>query len=233
MLPSPLAPTVLPATLSVATAFLPPLAALWARRSLAEPAGRVAVCWLVMAAFGAFNMAWYYLGLPLPSLYSSEIVTAAFPVLLLPPTLRWIGGSARRWQWPALLVWLAVWGVGVVSFHDTREFKSIVESVMSAALCVASVWALAARIHESPSELRRTDWFWILTGHVMYFAINMFRGPLIEALVARHWGALLAVNAAILLLYSLTYVVIARGMLVRPAASSRPRGGVARIAQTA
>jgi hypothetical protein len=106
--------------------------------------------------------------------------------------------------------------VAVVVLHESRPFKTIMDPLAAASLGALSALALAAQVRRTQTALARADWFWILTAQVMYFAVTLFREPVVEALVARDWGAVLAVNNAIVLLYSAAYVVTARGMLLRP-----------------
>jgi hypothetical protein len=98
-------------------------------------------------------------------------------------------------------------------------------------MCALSAAALAAQVRRESAAPARADWLWILTGHVMYFAINIVRMPLLESLVAGHWDAIVAVSNAFELLHIVVYVVIARGMLLsaRPA-TARYAGPVGQAA---
>jgi len=219
---SPLSLSNLPATLAMGIAFAPPLAALWARRSVVrDPAGRIAVGWLLMALAGSVGFVRYFVfGLP-PMTSLSFFVTPLSPVLLAPPTLTWVGGNAKRWQWPALAAWLALCLVAGVVLRDTRAFKTVLDPLMSLSMFTLSGVALAMQVRRNPVSIGRTNWFWILTGQMMYFVTDTFRQPIMESLVARHLtDAMMPVNGALMLLYSLTYLVIARGMLLRSSAAS-------------
>ena len=221
---SPLFSTFLPSTISVGMAFLPPIAAVRARRSvLRDPAGQVALCWLVMALAGFAQFVGLLLK-PGTAIPVSFLVTALFPLLLLPPTLTWIGGSAKRAQWAILAVWAVVWVAAIVTLRDLRPFNLVVDPVMSSGLAVASALALAAQVRRAPARLLQADWFWILVAHVVYFVTMMLRMPIIETLVAHHWAASLEVHNGIMLLYSVLYVMIARGMLLR-VSDERGRAG--------
>jgi hypothetical protein len=208
--------------LATVLAFLPPVAALRSRYPFRrEPAGQVAACWLVMALLGLAQLLWFASGHSLARVPSTAVTTALFPLMLAPPSLTWIGPAAKRWQWHGCAVWLAFWAFAVVKVPDPRTFHAIVTPVMSLGMAAVSAAALAACVLRTTVADRRADWFWILLGHVVYFATSSFRGPLIEALVARHWNAAVAVSNGILLLYCAVYVVITRGMLLRPRASRR------------
>jgi hypothetical protein len=217
-----------PSLLASALAFLPPAAALWTGRPLhRDPAGRVALAWLFMALAGVTQLVVYMVA-PRAPVPVTLVVTGVFPVLLLPPTLAWIGGRARRVQWPVLGVWLALYVAVCLRMghlQQSREFKLLADPVMSAGMAVASAWALAAQVRRAPDQIGRADWFWILVAHVLYFAVMMFRMPLIEAAVARNWAAAIDVHNGVMLLHCAVYVLLARGMLLRRAADDgRPTG---------
>jgi len=234
MIASPLSLDMLPTTLATWTAFLPPAAALWRRRAVGrDRVTWLGAAWLVMAAIGCVGYLRYFvLGLS-PRTPLTYVVTALYLPLFLPPTLAWIGSRARRWQWPALAAWAVAWVVAVVLLHESRPFKTIMDPLAAATLGALSALALAAQVRRAPTAITRADWFWILTGQVMYFAVTLFREPVVEALVARDWGAVLAVNNAILLLYSAAYLVIARGMLLRPQPEAAPPSVRAAVRQIA
>lgn len=219
---SPFAPEALPATIATWVAFAPPVAAIAARRSFVhEPAGRIALCWLAMAVIGAVQFFGFFVfGTNVPVV--GRTIDILFPLLLLPPTLHWIGGSARRWQWPLLAGWVLLWLAGAVGLPGARPFRTIVEPVMSIGLGVATVWALAAQVQRAPWRLSRTDWFWILLAHVLYFVIGTVRAPLFEALVANHWDVRFQVYTGIQLLYCAVYLMLARGMMMRAPVSAPP-----------
>jgi hypothetical protein len=158
-----------------------------------------------------------------PSAVVGPAVTGLFPVLLLPPSLTWIGKQAKRLQWPVLGAWALVWAIAAVALGGTRQFATLIEPFMSTAMGVVSVWALAAQVRRAPRSLARADWAWILTGHIVYFATTMVRMPLMETLVAKHLAGQLQVHNGIMLLYTATYLVIARGMLLRQPAEAAVR----------
>jgi hypothetical protein len=223
---SPFSPVALPSTLAVLSAFLPTVAAIWARRSpLRDPVGHVAVCWFVMAVLGSVGFFEYFVfhRTPSSSVIVAPLVTGLFPVLLLPPTLTWVGGVGKRLQWPVLGVWLLLWAVAAFAAGGTRRFTVVVDPFMSAAMGAASAWALAAQVRRAPRSLLNAPWLWILVGHVVYFTATMIRMPLIETLVAHHWAAGFEVHNGIMWLYTATYVVIARGMLLRQPAEAAIR----------
>ncbi|AHG89103.1 hypothetical protein J421_1566 [Gemmatirosa kalamazoonensis] len=213
---SPLSPAFLAPTLATVAAFAPPAAAGWARRSfLGDPAGQVATCWLVTALVGLANfVAYFYHWLP-RSFPLFPFAFGVMPLLLAPPLLTWIGRDAARWRWAFVAAWLAITAALLAALGTGREFVVVMDPLMSALLAALSLWALAAQVRRAPASIARHDWFWILVGQVTYFATNMIRVPLVETLVARHWAAAIAVSNGIMLLYCVSYVVIARGMLVR------------------
>jgi hypothetical protein len=219
----PLSMTSVLTTLAVAAGFVPPLAAAWTRRfSLRTPVGQVAFCWLVMALAGVVGwVRLFVLGLQ-PQTPISFLVTGLFPFLLLPPTLTWIGREAKRWQWPALAAWAIVWAVGAAGLLDVRLFRMLLDAPMSLAMCAVSVWALAAQVRRAPSRLVVAGWYWILVGHVVYFAADMVRSPLLEALAARHWDMVIGVHNGFMLLFVAIYLVIARGVLLPSTADAGP-----------
>jgi hypothetical protein len=234
---SPLAPEHLASTVATVVAFAPPLAALYARRSLREPAGQVAVCWFAMAVIGAGSFVRYHYP---PALAGFPIVLVAYgllPMLLLPPTLAWIGHGAPRWRWLAVGVWMVCVAGLVAALGTKRAFAAVASPLSGALMCAASGLSLASRVRAAPAAVRAHDWFWVLTGHVLYFTAGLVRMPLQEALVERHWAAVVAVNDGILLLFCVSYLLIARGLLLRapveaPARTSTaaPRAPVRRTA---
>jgi hypothetical protein len=233
MAASPLSLTYVMTTLGAGAAFLPPLAAAWTRRfSLRTPAGQVAFCWLVMALAGAVGWVRYFVFGLAPQTRISYLVTGLFPILLLPPTLTWIGRAAKRWQWPALAVWTVVWAVGAIGLLEVRLFRMLLDTPMSLAMGAVSLWALAAQVRRAPGRLLAADWCWILIGHVVYFAADMLRSPLLEALAARHWDMVIALHNGFMLLYVAIYLVIARGVSLPPAADPAP-AAPARVWRTA
>jgi hypothetical protein len=219
---SPLSPAMLPATIATWSAFAPPVAAVWARRDLLrEPAGQVATCWAIMALAGITEfVGYFYLNRNLPPVTLS--VTVLFPLLLLPPTIDWIGGGMPRWRWPIIVAWSLVWSAAVAALHQTRVFGVVINPLMAALMAAMSAWALASQIRRAPNHLR-TDWFWILLAHVLYFVVMIFRVPLIESLVARHPDLLLPVDHAFQLLHCVVYALLARGMLLRSTSAVSPR----------
>jgi hypothetical protein len=217
MTPSPLSLDMLPTTLATWTAFLPPAAALWRRRAVgSDPAAWLGASWLLLALAGSITFVRFFLLGLSPRTPLTYVITALYPPLFLSPTLSWIGGRAKRWQWPVLAAWAAAWVAAVVALHGARQFKTIMDPIAAAGLGALSVVALATQVRRAPTAIRRADWFWILTGQVMYFAVTFFREPILEALVSRDWGAVIAVNNAIMLLFTVAYLVIARGMLLAP-----------------
>jgi hypothetical protein len=222
MHPSPFSLPMLAPLLATVLAFLPPVAALRSRYPFwREPAGQVAACWLVMALVGLAQLLWFASGHSLARVPSTAFVTAVFPLMLVPPSLAWIGPAARRWRWPVCAAWLVVWMLAVVKIPDPRAFHALVSPVMALGMAVLSAVALAACVRRTTVADLRADCFWILVGHVVYFAASGFRGPLIEALVRRHWDSAVAVANGILLLYCAVYVVVARGMLLRASVSRK------------
>lgn len=204
--------------LSVTSAFLPPVAALWRRRSLVhEPAGQVALGWLVMSLFGVATVLQFLRVLP-RAIPFGGLVALSFPLLLLSPTLAWIGPAAKRKQWVALGVWAALAVVLIVTHPERRQLRLVAAPTAFTTMAILSVAALGARARSAVGELRRQDWFWILTAHVMYFASEMLRAPLMETLSGRlDLGAVLGRGFS--LVHTSVYLMVAWGML-QPAPES-------------
>ena len=191
-----------------------------------DPVGQVAFCWLIMALTEAAAISRYVVGFPPKSFDIAGVVFGLFPLLLIPPTLTWIGPRAARWRWPLLGAWCAVWAAVFFAGTD-RMIMATGFPLMSAGMCALSLWALAVRVpsHTHASDIRTQSWFWILVGHVVYFVANVFRGPLIETLVARHWDVVYHVHNGILLVYAASYLLVARGILQRDDRPDRHDGG--------
>jgi hypothetical protein len=194
------APIPWPVWLSLGGAFLPPIAAVWNRRSFRrEPAGQVAFCWLVMSIAGVVSMLQFMRVMP-RTFPLAVSVGLLFPLLLVPPTLTWIGPAAKRRQSVVLGAWIAVCATLLVAID-------------------VSVAALGARARSAVGALHRQDWLWILTAHVMYFGAEMLRPPLMETLAGRlDLGRLL--QEGFLVVQLLVYVLLAWGMF-QPSATSR------------
>lgn len=221
-MPAPASSTVTWATtLSVWVAFVPPAAALGARRFRRDPVGQIAVCWLAMAILGFLQLArvlgWIPRGLPL-----GYVATTTFPLFLVPPSLTWIGRRAKRWQWPILAGWCALCVAAYVTFPTTREFRAVMSPLMALVMTTLSGMALASRVHLGRDPVRQADWFWILTAHVVYFTSDILRQPLLEALVASHYAALDWVADGLMLLYVGVYLMVGYGMLLREDAGTPP-----------
>lgn len=217
MTPSPFAPDRLPTTAAAVLAFAPTAAALWARRSLREPAGQIAVNWLLMALLGSVGFVRAYFLPTIPKPPTHTLVLGLLPLLLLPPTLTWAGRSAKRWQWPLMAAWAVCAVVLVAVLPDQRELATIGDPIMTALMAATTTAALASQVGNAPSAVGRRDWLWILTGHLLYFVAGMFRMPLMEVFVGQNGIATRAVNDGVMVLYSGAYLVIARGMLLRTA----------------
>jgi hypothetical protein len=210
------APIPWPVWLSLGGAFLPPIAAAWNRRSFRrEPAGQVAFCWLVMSIAGVVSMLQFMHLVP-RTFPLAATVGLLFPLLLVPPTLTWIGPAAKRRQPLVLGAWIAVCAVLVVAIDDRRELRLVSGPLSATVLAILSVAALGARARSAVGALQRQDWLWILTAHVMYFGAEMLRPPLMETLSGRlDLGRLL--QEGFLVVQLLVYVLLAWGMLQPPA----------------
>lgn len=225
MRPSPLSLANLPTTIATFALFVPPVAAAWARRSPREPAGQVALCWGVMGLLGFVSFArYFYFPEALRSFPVHALVLAALPILLLPPSFAWIGRGARRWLWPSIAAWAACAALLVATLGPTRALAAVGDPIMAIVMCTVTGLALGAQTRRAPRDMREHDWFWILTGHLVYFATELFRMPLQESLVARHWNAGLAVHNGIMFVYCASYALITLGMLRRSPAVAPVEG---------
>jgi hypothetical protein len=215
-----------PLLLSEGSALAPPLAALWARRSFRrDPAGQVAACWLVMWVMGLASLiqALHWLPRTVPV---NAAVTVLFPLLLLPPTLTWISPRARRWRWPLVAGWIGFCALMLAVVGNGRAFAMVIDPVMAAGMAVLSVAALGARVRVADGVVRAYDWFWILTAHAVYFALETLHRPLLETLAARQWSAVFPVQMGFMLADTMVYLLLAWAML-RPAVAPRPVSAVA------
>ena len=205
------------------TAFVPSIAAVWARRvSWRDPVGQVAIAWTVMAVVGALGPIRFYFGIG-PALPIASLVFVLFPLLLLPPTMTWMGPRVARWRWWAMGAWCVVAAIALATLGSGRVLDTVAFPAMAAGMGALSGLAIASRVHGGPERISRQGWFWILTAHVIYFVTDIFRWPLLESLVERHWEFLFDINNGVLWIYAAIYVMIARGIVLarEPAPSAQ------------
>jgi hypothetical protein len=206
-------------------AFAPPLAALWMRRRLDTPVGRAALVWLAIAIYGVVHhVSFSFVRSAPPTPQIGAVGTVLYLPLFLPHTLQWIGPRARRWLWPAVGAWLACALALFAALGSGREFHTVASPLVAVLMWIPTALALAHCVRRSPDEVTRQDWFWILMAQLLFFTINIVRKPLLEAFMARHWDAIVAMSYAFLLLYALSYLMAARGMLLGARAASRSSG---------
>lgn len=208
---------------ATAAAFLPPIAGALVRRSPRDPAAQVAFAWLVPAIAGALGVVQFMLRPALAGLPLGGITPLFLPSLLLPPTLTWIGPTTKRWQWPAIVVWVLVVVVAAAKLGQGRAFRTAFDPFMGTVMCALSGWAFASCIRRHPDRIWRCDWFWILLGHIVYFLFDTLRFAVIEYLVAQHSGWMLAVDRGVMLIYIGAYLMISRGVLLRSDLPLTPR----------
>jgi hypothetical protein len=189
-----------------------------AGRAWGEPAGKAALGWSVLGVQAVVNVGSAILGLPLPTrLLISSIGTTIYVVALLPHTLAWFGRAGTRLYWPAIVAWLAACGTAAAALGTGREFRTVMSPISGLLMCVVTALALATRVKQAPDSLRRQDWYWILTGQLLFFAIEIFRKPIVEAVMQRNWDATYALSYSFSVMYSICHLIVAWGVLQRAA----------------
>jgi hypothetical protein len=207
------------------TSLAPLLAAAIARRSIVgEPAGRIALGWGLSTAGTLVKMAQSRQYLP-ESLWSSRFELLLVTAFLLYGTMEWIDGVSRRTRWLAIAGWCTAWAFSLL-LANRRELALVMQPIQAALILTVSGLALGSRVRGGDARLARADWLWILMGHITYFAAMLIRMPLMESLVRHHFSSGMAVHFGIMFVYSASYLVIARGMLLDGVERRPTSGGV-------
>jgi hypothetical protein len=211
--------------MEIITSTTPLIAALLARRSLArDPAGQIALGWGISTVGSLVKLALTRHYLP-DTLWAHRLELLLVTAFLLYGTMAWIDGVSRRTRWLVIAGWCIVWAF-TLPIAVKREFALLTQPLQAALILTVSGLALASRVRAGDTRLARTDWFWILTGHITYFAMTLIRVPLQESLVQHHWNWGMPVHFAIMFVYSASYLVIARGMLLNASERRPTTGGI-------
>jgi hypothetical protein len=211
-----------PVVAALTAIFLPLAAALYAGRSVRDdPVARIALGWAVLGMLNLLGIVQYLRLLP-----RSFAAAALAPVLgmlfFAPPLLRWIGGAAMRAKLPLLVFAVGLFLLGFLSLGADREFRIVVAPITSAVLAVLSGAALARCIWRATSVPWNFDWFWVLLGMTVYYAVGILWRPLSEFLVARSWAAVVDLHMGMSLVHVCVYLLIARGAALRSGAQAEP-----------
>jgi hypothetical protein len=205
------------------TSTTPLIAALIARRSLTrDPAGQIALGWGI-STVGSLVKIVLTRVLGSQTLVAHRLELLLVTACLLYGMTTWIDGVSRRTRWLVVGGWCVAWAF-TLPIAVRREFVLLTQPVQAAVILAVSGLALASRVRDAETSLARADWFWILTGHITYFSATLVRMPLQESLVQRHWDLGWPVHFGIMFVYSASYLVVARGMLLN-ASDRRPTSG--------
>jgi hypothetical protein len=214
---------IIPMELITSTA--PFLAALVARRSLLrDPAGLIALGWGISTVGSLFKIAMNRGYLP-ATLWGHRLELLLVTACLLYGMLTWIDDVSRRTRWLVVAAW-CVASAFTLLISVKREFTLLTQPLQAMLILAVSGLALASRVRATDGPLPRADWFWILTGHITYFTGVLVRMPIAESLVRNHWDWGYPVHYAIMIVYSGSYLVVARGMLLTGSERRPTRGAV-------
>jgi hypothetical protein len=216
--------------MEVITSTTPVVAALIARRSLREPAGVIALGWGLSTAGSLVKLAMNAHYLP-ETLVWHRLELLLVTACLLYGAMQWIDSLSRRTRWLVVAGWCAVCAL-MLLVTVKREFVLLTQPLQAAFVLLVSGLALASRVRSADGALGRMDWFWILTAHITYFSATLIRMPLQESLVRHHWDLGYPLHFGIMFVYSVSYLVIARGMLLN-GSERRPTTGGAPLTRPA
>lgn len=195
---------------------LPVAAMLLARRSpRTDPLARIAVGFAVLELFDLFELGQLLHILP----HQVLAITFSTPVKMLvftPPLLTLMGPRAKRWQPLVLGATVVLSAVGMLTLGLGREFRVVSNPIADTALSVMALAALFQSAHRSSTDPFRQGVFWVLLGFSVAEAAGILWRPLAEFLVARSWSALVDVHMGMVILQSVTFCMIAYGLLLRP-----------------
>jgi hypothetical protein len=211
--------------MEIITSTTPFLAAVIARRSLLrEPAGLIALGWGISTVSSVFKTAMTRGYFP-ETLAAHRLELLIVTGCLLYGMMQWIDGVSRRTRWLVLAGW-AVACAFTLLITVKREFTLMTQPLQAVVVLAMAGTALGSRVRAAEAPLARMDWFWILTAHITYFSATLVRMPIQESLVRNHWNWGWPLHFAIMFVYSVSYLVIARGMLLTGSEPRPTPGGV-------
>ena len=211
--------------MEIGTSTAPFLAALIARRSLLrEPAGLIALGWGISTVSSVFKTAMNR-GYFADTLAAHRLELLVVTACLLYGMMQWIDGVSRRTRWVVLAGWAAACAFTLL-INVKREFTLMTQPLQAFVVLAMAGTALASRVRAAEAPLARMDWFWILTAHITYFSGTLVRMPIQESLVRNHWNWGYPLHFAIMFVYSVSYLVIARGMLLTGSDQRPTTGGI-------
>jgi hypothetical protein len=228
--PAPAAPSIFgwKVLLTFGAEFLPLLAAWRAGRLRAgDPAGQVGLTWAFMNVCTVIQAVGFVTGHSAVTQWGLVLAGIALPLLLVPPLLTWIGPEAKRRQ-PAVLAAFALPLLGVLAaFGPGREFTLLSRTVAHAALAALILLMLATNYRRSANPQAadaERGWAWIAGGHLAYCHATLTGRARVEALIARGLtGAARQANAALFVIYAVSMVAIAWGILASARQIARPQ----------
>lgn len=198
------------------TQLFPLVAMLLARRSpRLDPLAQIAIGFGILELFDLTELAQLLHLAP----HGILAITFSTPVRLLlftPPLLTLIGPHAKRWQPVILGATVVLSIVGMYVLGTGREFRVVSNPVVDATLSVMAVAAIFRMAQKSPGALAKRDWFWVLLGFAVSVSAGILWRPMAEFLVMRSWGALVDLHMGMVILQSITFCVIAFGILLKP-----------------